>query len=1107
MPDGSLKTALMSTSPDDFPDANSVTYAKTSAITSLRIDGADSSWDWSAGADFLPNLTSITISSSPDITFPAEGLDGFFTKLSTFESDDSVSRFSGVTLISRNVTSFTMRNWKAGAVSFEGIGDALPGVTSLNLSRSLGIQSLSGISGLTKLTSLSADRLGLSSLSGVEGLSNLQTLSASGNPLSDVPSLAALTKLSSLNLSSDSLSKIPDLPVSGNLKTLNLSENAISDWRALPESLIEGLNADGQTIVSSDIQTGKNVELSNIVKLPSHFSAATWSASQLNAPSLSADGAMLKMWTPGSWTLDFTATAGSAVIGGEVKGNSTGAGTQPTVAVANSSTAVAGGPATFTAEVTGADNANVSSYSWYPSKSASLNLSLVDAISGESSSKLTVAHVSPAVVGKYYFASAVVDGFTIYSAKGVQLDANVEIKDAAFKSCLADRAGLTSFTAVAMAGFRTSPAKKPIDCSGMAITSIDGIQYLSKNIGSLDLSHNNISDVSPFLASANSPFFETVPVNLSYNAVTSVAPLASDSTLLSKTGTKPKIDLSHNKIADLSALASLDGPRAGTASSVLATDQALGVSGAKVGDRITLPTVKAADGSSVALTSADGTIDNGTISFTTPGQKTATWEKATVKGVDFSGTVSIPVGVGAAATVAPTQPQAGESMTVSVVGFGSDENVTVSVGGRDIGSLYTDGSGAGSQSVLVPSDLGGSTAVTVKGQTSGTEKTVTVQVLAARVVTAPDQGLNRCLHVWAGIPTDKPLYAPDVERKTDILDCRSQRIKDLTGLDQLTFNTSRIDLRNNEITSLASLGKLSMAADENGAKTLDVSNNLITNATTEGAQPDVDIVANDNAIRDFTPLRTEFRSFTAFEQQPVLSAVLTKVSVPMPGVTAQGQNSADRGALTFGAPEQLVAQGGGQQYLPSTAAHVKDGTVSFDKAGDYRIPFTVGYDKSSDRGASQGSGSFVITVVERAQQRVKFAVSKDGRVVNMLVTGQEPGASVTFSLQPGGIQLGSAVVNSMGVAQLSNVLIPATVTPGRYQIEARSSNGAMRSTDYLTVSLRQSSGGPTLSSLAGRSGVGQYKGADTSRYADSGSSQYAGGGSQQRATGLPASGE
>ncbi|MGY1856546.1 ExeM/NucH family extracellular endonuclease [Modestobacter sp. SYSU DS0290] len=83
----------------------------------------------------------------------------------------------------------------------------------------------------------------------------------------------------------------------------------------------------------------------------------------------------------------------------------------------------------------------------------------------------------------------------------------------------------------------------------------------------------------------------------------------------------------------------------------------------------------------------------------------------------------------ATVTVSPSTFARGDKVTFSVTGFGPEERVVVTVGGKRLGNVRTDAEGATSVRVTVPNSVAlGTVQVTATGATSGTTAEVEVQV-------------------------------------------------------------------------------------------------------------------------------------------------------------------------------------------------------------------------------------------------------------------------------------------------------------------------------------------------------------------------------------------
>lgn len=96
------------------------------------------------------------------------------------------------------------------------------------------------------------------------------------------------------------------------------------------------------------------------------------------------------------------------------------------------------------------------------------------------------------------------------------------------------------------------------------------------------------------------------------------------------------------------------------------------------------------------------------------------------------------------------------------------------------------------------------------------------------------------------------------------------------------------------------------------------------------------------------------------------------------------------------------------------------------------------------------------------------SVVATGGSVTLTVTGFPAGSTVRFTLNPGGISLGSATANANGTATLT-VQIPSNVAPGAYQVLA--TGGGISAVLNLTITR------PTLAAPP-RPGHTAFTGAD-----------------------------
>jgi Leucine-rich repeat (LRR) protein len=234
MPDGPIKQRLMAKAPDEFPTADSVTYAKTSALTQIP-GGALSSLPtdtgpWWTGIDFLPGLTSLSVNGTKvagGLSFPQGGIAPLLPAL----TDLSITGpFTPVQF--GHSTSVTALTWNfTGAASFSGLPATFPNLQTLTSSIS-GVTDLEGVAGLSKLQTLAIDSLTNSSSSlsidGLSGAPELTSLSINGSLTTSFSAFTDLPKLKSVDLSSNRLASIPDFSGAPALKSANLAHNAIS---------------------------------------------------------------------------------------------------------------------------------------------------------------------------------------------------------------------------------------------------------------------------------------------------------------------------------------------------------------------------------------------------------------------------------------------------------------------------------------------------------------------------------------------------------------------------------------------------------------------------------------------------------------------------------------------------------------------------------------------------------------------------------------------------------------------------------------------------------------------------------------------------------------
>ena len=105
-------------------------------------------------------------------------------------------------------------------------------LTTLNLTDN-DIVDISGLVGLTHLTTLDLAVIDIVDISGLAGLTHLTTLNLESNDIVDISGLAGLTHLTTLNLESNDIVDISGLAGLTHLTTLNLARNDIVDISGL----------------------------------------------------------------------------------------------------------------------------------------------------------------------------------------------------------------------------------------------------------------------------------------------------------------------------------------------------------------------------------------------------------------------------------------------------------------------------------------------------------------------------------------------------------------------------------------------------------------------------------------------------------------------------------------------------------------------------------------------------------------------------------------------------------------------------------------------------------------------------------------------------------
>lgn len=239
MADGPIKRRLMAKAPDEFPTADSVTYAKTSTLTQIP-GGALASLPadtvpWWTGIDFLTGLTSLSVNGTKvagGLSFPQGGIAPLLPALTNLSITGpfTPAQFGPSTKVTALTWNFT------GAASFSGLPATFPNLHTLTSSVS-GVTDLKGVAGLNKLQTLAIDSLANSSSSlstdGLSGAPELTSLSIQGSLNTSFSAFTDLPRLEKVDLSSNRLASIPDFSGTPALKSVNLAHNSISSptWK------------------------------------------------------------------------------------------------------------------------------------------------------------------------------------------------------------------------------------------------------------------------------------------------------------------------------------------------------------------------------------------------------------------------------------------------------------------------------------------------------------------------------------------------------------------------------------------------------------------------------------------------------------------------------------------------------------------------------------------------------------------------------------------------------------------------------------------------------------------------------------------------------------
>lgn len=259
MPDGPLKACATR---NWDPITRPATYANTKALTSTLtlntsctgLTNSDAVSDW-AGAEFLPNIPTLTISGLAGIQPPAEGLGVLFPQLKTL-----------------NVTYGSM-------TELPNFGE-MPELTTLVLTGNE-LTEVSGLSGLPKLTTLTLNSNKINKLESLGGLPSLVTLNATGNELSTLSKLGQMPALTTVNVTNNSIAEVAGLSGLPALATLNLSSNGLEKIESLggltalsslniSSNQVSSISALGSLPALTTLNAGTNqiTDISGLARMP-----------------------------------------------------------------------------------------------------------------------------------------------------------------------------------------------------------------------------------------------------------------------------------------------------------------------------------------------------------------------------------------------------------------------------------------------------------------------------------------------------------------------------------------------------------------------------------------------------------------------------------------------------------------------------------------------------------------------------------------------------------------------------------------------------------------------------------------------------------------------
>lgn len=1133
MPDGLIKTMLLTADPYTFPTPASVTYALTSARTSFyRITITDqAASNWWVGLDFMPKLASLTVDASQrsvdkTVVFPQAGLLTMLPNLTSLDisGDFSVpnsTAFTGVATLSWfNAQAPSFQSMRAvfpdlesfaasmNVPSFEGLS-GFPKLKSINVWGLSPTFSAVGLTNLPELDSLKLDFNGLTTFPALSGLPKLTTVSLIGNALTAIPDFSGVQSLTMLNLNMNNLSSASWPQNMPHLKQLSLGSNHFASLRDVSVDgtvdMLDLTNNDKFTNLAgldrfgsvaqlnigntwnspmtdfSDVLSYKNIptkvtvdpgwytipdnvplnvsqRVSDYISLPAGVVPTV--TSQMNT-TVGKDPGTFIVTTNARFKFYWQLPAIGNISFSQATMDGTGDASLPGINVTVSGPAdpvAAGGAMHFQGTVGGPDASKVTSYQWLASSSNPVVIGSADLVQGGTSSTLSVINTKQ--TGPKFYALAAYVGNVPILSNTVDSNALVGFPDAELAKCVTQfHGGPLTYTNLAKDTQQTS-----YDCSARGVTSIEGLQYVhgvSLGIGGgraaqFSLSHNQISDITPLASTLPDPF-HGIDVDLSYNAISDASPLwtITGGSWSGKNLDNPRTPggfiLDHNHVTDLSGLSTLPSPPGlgNNPAAVSFLNQDVTLPNATVGVPVTLPQVTGPDGKAVTFSSPDGTIGaNGTITFTSVGKKTISWQKVQAQYARFSGSFSVTVVSSpdlVSLAVSPATPKAGNLMTFTGKGFIPGEKVTFTwndgQGSSQLGQPTADAAGGVQFSwrVTDPSQHGQVT-VNAVGNDSGTQANLAFTLATDDTVAIPDAALRACFTDALGLPRGSILYRSVTNGMAGTLDCRARGITDLTGLDAFKAKNGAILLGGNALTSLTTLP--SMAP---GLWQIDLSDNgIVTTGPVAAQDLMLQIVVSGNRISDFTDLQKSGSHYIIGIGQriDVPNVVLTGQTLAKPQVTVQDRVD------TYGTSPVTVSY----LPLPQGASEPQPGVLRFDTAGTYEIGFLVTY-FSKDTSVPWASGVFVVTVADPHGKvlNINPTTLYAGQMLNATAAGFTPGETVIFTLNSTSLFLGNAVATDRGTARITNAVIPLGTSPGTHEVVATGVTSGVTVTTTLTI--------------------------------------------------------